>query len=234
MGYIYMIYNDINMNFYIGSTTNKESREYRHFRDLKNGNHHSKYLQRAYNKYGREHFHFIVIDECEDENLIALEQMYLDKVDFSCGNCYNVSKVASNCVLFGEKNGMCGLKGENNPNYGKRRTEESKKKISDALKGKAKSISMKEKLSKTRKEKFKLGEIVIHNKGKKMSDEQRDKISKARKIPVVCINVNTMEILKIYDSIKDASEELGIDSSSIAKCCKGKVKTAGKFLWKYL
>lgn len=48
------------------------------------------------------------------------------------------------------------------------------------------------------------------------------------------------ELLKIYDSIIEASRETGIDDGSICKTCKqyqfniGKNKSAGGFIWKYI
>lgn len=47
---------------------------------------------------------------------------------------------------------------------------------------------------------------------------------------VLCVETG-----KVYESIKDASEELGIDASQIVKVCKGKAnrKTAGGYHWKY-
>lgn len=41
------------------------------------------------------------------------------------------------------------------------------------------------------------------------------------------------EILQTYWSCIDAANLLSIDSSSITKCCKGKRKSAGWFIWKY-
>ena len=41
------------------------------------------------------------------------------------------------------------------------------------------------------------------------------------------------EILHFYKSAMDASSETGIDNSGIGKCCKGKKKTAGGYIWKY-
>jgi hypothetical protein len=40
-------------------------------------------------------------------------------------------------------------------------------------------------------------------------------------------------ILKIYNTIKDASEENNISSSNISNTCKDRQKTAGGFKWKY-
>ena len=40
---------------------------------------------------------------------------------------------------------------------------------------------------------------------------------------VICVTTG-----EIYNSIKEASEKLNIDNSSITKCCKGKQKTSGR------
>lgn len=45
---------------------------------------------------------------------------------------------------------------------------------------------------------------------------------------VICVENN-----QIYHSSKEASRLLGIDDSSIIKCCKGKRQTAGGFRWQY-
>ena len=42
------------------------------------------------------------------------------------------------------------------------------------------------------------------------------------------------ELIKIWDSMMDVQRELGIDNASISKCCKGKLKSAGGFVWKYV
>lgn len=39
--------------------------------------------------------------------------------------------------------------------------------------------------------------------------------------------------IKKFSSIKEANIETEIDNSAIAKCCKGKSKTAGGYVWKY-
>ena len=39
--------------------------------------------------------------------------------------------------------------------------------------------------------------------------------------------------IKEWNSIKEAGETLGIDRGDISTCCRERVKTAGKFIWKY-
>lgn len=41
-------------------------------------------------------------------------------------------------------------------------------------------------------------------------------------------------IIKVWDSLKQVKEELGIGHSSLWACCNGKCKTAGGFKWQYL
>ena len=110
-------------------------------------------------------------------------------------------------------------KGERNWNYGKHLSKETKRKISEANSGEKHFLYGKHHSEETKRK------ISKGNKGKKISKEQREKISKS----VQCIETN-----KIYTSIKDAQNKTRIGNSSIAKCCKGKYKTAGGFTWKYL
>lgn len=70
-------------------------------------------------------------------------------------------------------------------------------------------------------------------KGKKKSDSHRKKIIDTRiKKPVVKIDKETLFVLKIYPSMREAERDTGIFLSSISACCKGIVKTAGGFIWK--
>ena len=39
--------------------------------------------------------------------------------------------------------------------------------------------------------------------------------------------------MKIFNSIKEASQELNINGSNICQCCKGKRKEAGGYQWRY-
>lgn len=124
-GYIYKIENDITRKVYIGSTINPESRMLHHFAALRAGKHHSIHLQRSFDKYGEEHFHFSVIDECDADDRLQVEQRYLDELKPFDEKSYNVSPIATNCVLYGEKNGMWGRRGEDNPNFGRKHTDEA-------------------------------------------------------------------------------------------------------------
>lgn len=89
-GYIYQIINKINQKRYIGQTIDIDARKYHHFNDLKNGQHHSIKLQRAYNKYGEDNFNFIwdTYEVKNEQELLILEQKMIEKYD-SYLNGYN-------------------------------------------------------------------------------------------------------------------------------------------------
>jgi len=87
---IYKIINKLNEDCYVGSSTRLKDRKARHFRDLKNGIHHSVILQRAIDKYKIENFEFEIIEECSKDELLVKEQYYMDLLNPK----YNVCKIA--------------------------------------------------------------------------------------------------------------------------------------------
>lgn len=75
---IYKITNVINGKFYIGSSGNLKNRCSIHFAHLRRNSHSNKHLQNSYNKYGENNFIFSIVEECEKDKLIELEQKYID------------------------------------------------------------------------------------------------------------------------------------------------------------
>lgn len=73
-----MIWCRENGKMYIGSATCPVERRSAHICHLKNGKHHSVRLQRAYNKYGADSIEFAVLENTTEDNLLGLEQEYLD------------------------------------------------------------------------------------------------------------------------------------------------------------
>lgn len=114
---IYNIINKVNKHFYIGSTASTSIRFSRHRSALRSGKHDNAHLQNAWKLYGEENFEFVVIRECSRDRLLHEEQLDLDKF-YGTSVCYNLSPNAFR------------------PNLGIPRTEEVKRKISNAQKGK--------------------------------------------------------------------------------------------------
>ena len=91
---IYQIVNRINSKRYIGSSVRLLGRKKRHFSELDCNIHHSQALQRAWNKYGKENFDFLILEYCEPCNLLEREQYYIDTLLPE----YNICKIAGNCL----------------------------------------------------------------------------------------------------------------------------------------
>lgn len=76
---IYKIINKINGKGYVGSAIDVEDRWACHRSLLLRGKHHSKHLQRAWNKDGEDRFEFILIEQISNVNLlIEREQYWID------------------------------------------------------------------------------------------------------------------------------------------------------------
>lgn len=76
---IYIIKSIINSKrVYIGSAVNVAHRWECHLSDLRLNKHHSKKLQRHYNKYGLADLNFSILLGCDKEDLVKTEQYFLD------------------------------------------------------------------------------------------------------------------------------------------------------------
>ena len=111
--------------------------------------------------------------------------------------------------------------GEKHPMFGKHHSEEAKKKISESKK----NIS-----DETRK---KLSEA---KKGKKYSEETKKKMSKTHtngKLSKIVLQFTLDgEFIREWSSTAEAGRH-GFNYSAVAACCRGKQKTAYGFIWRY-
>lgn len=78
---IYAIEHTATFRRYIGSSKSVHRRWVQHRRLLRQGRHHSPYLQLAWAKYGESSFRFIVMQECPPEQLLTKEQHCIDMLD---------------------------------------------------------------------------------------------------------------------------------------------------------
>lgn len=88
---IYSIKNTITGKQYIGSSKNLDARQKTHFYQLQNNKHINMYLQRSYNKYECSAFVFIVLEYCEEYNLLEREKFYIEQYDKK--DLYNMGSV---------------------------------------------------------------------------------------------------------------------------------------------
>jgi group I intron endonuclease len=125
---IYYIVNNLNGKYYIGSSKNIEQRFTHHRYKLRCNKHTSHYLQRAWNKHGKDNFSFVVICELlpttDKSYLNELEQYFLDNADYE--NVYNLAKIVGRPP---ERD----MRKEKHPRYGMHTPEHQKQAISLAV-----------------------------------------------------------------------------------------------------
>lgn len=99
---------------------------------------------------------------------------------------------------------------------GKQLTDSQKRKIGEAQKGHIPSTETRRKISEAQK-------------GRTVSEERKRALSLAHmKRPVICIETRV-----VYLGVKEAEKKTGISRVCISAVCKGKQKTAGGFTWAY-
>ena len=74
---VYKIVNRVNGKYYVGSSNHILKRWTRHKNDLDNNKHRNIHLQRAWNKYGENNFHFCIVELCSESELLVLEKKHL-------------------------------------------------------------------------------------------------------------------------------------------------------------
>jgi group I intron endonuclease len=149
---IYSITNSLNGKVYIGSSSNLRRRKYNHWYQLKKGIHPNAHLQNACSKYGRDIFHFTVLEYCEPVCLLSREDFWISQLESNNPDKgYNFTGAQrrehteeTRAKISASRKGKCTgdknpskrpeviakLSGENNHFFGKSHTEESKAKIS--------------------------------------------------------------------------------------------------------
>ena len=164
IGGIYKITNKINNKFYVGSTNYFYGRWKSHINDLNGNRHTNRYLQNSFNKYGKDNFEFSILEIIDDENnLIIREQYWMDLLNS------NNSKIGYNILPFAGRTS------------GVKRTEETKRKLSEAKIGNKNPMFNKEVSEETRK---RLSEALINmpeDKKKEMLKKRGKKISEIQK-----------------------------------------------------
>ena len=138
---VYEIRNLVDNKWYVGSSVMLHTRWSNHKYALNKGIHTNTHLQNAWNKYGSEMFKFSVLLLCDVANRIYYEQNIQDRLHPQ----YNFIGVVTNPML------------------GKKHSEEVKKKIGDAARGRKRTL---------------ISERAVK---KGMSDDTKRKISESKK-----------------------------------------------------
>lgn len=205
----------------------------------------NKYMQPAFAnailKYGWDNFeHEIVSSNLTKEEADTFEKLLIEKLNTTNRDYgYNCKEGGSHGSPSEEtiKKMRESHLGEKSHMYGKHLSEETKNKIKESRKGFRHSEETKKKLSELNK-----GERNAFY-GKRHSDESKRKMSNSRKGLLAGINHSQARkisqydlqgnLIKTWDYMKEAGEELKINYHNIYSCCKGNRRTCGGFVWRY-
>lgn len=191
---IYEIRNTVNGHVYIGSAVDIHNRRRQHFGFLKNGKHSNKHLQNAWNKHGEDCFLFSIIEYCNPEELIEREQFYIDTRKPE----YNIAPRAGSQL-------------------GYRHTEEARKKVSEAGKGRVPTAEARANMSASH-----IGRIFTQETCRKISESQKGKV----------ISLETRQRISISSTGRKHSQEtkdkISVISRNISDETRAKLSAAHK------
>ena len=214
---VYQHKNKINGKVYIGITMQEPEQRWRHGEGYKSSPH----FYSAIQKYGWNNFeHNILFQNLTKEEACKKEQELITKFNSmnrkfgynstSGGDIFTMNKETKQKIsqaLMGNKNGL-----------GHPCSEEKKKKISEAQKGRHLTEEHKQKLSEAAKKRH-----------TPCSEQAKKNIKKAsHKKPVYCEELDT-----VFESVQECSRQLGIPATNISKLCNGRGKTLKGYHLRY-
>lgn len=206
MGYIYKIINKVSKKEYIGQTINLEERWHQHTHKKRSN---CRYLKHAFNKYGIDNFEFKLVCVCFDEDMDKLEEQYIEKFNTLVPYGYNLRKGGN----------------------GGRHHEETKRKISLALKGR-RTYDVSPWTGRHHSDKSKKLISAALKKRFATDEGRRNVLATFKSRPVVQVDKDNNVVAR-FESVKEASISLGISSGYASTICSGKRTSVKGFILKH-
>ena len=230
---VYQIFNIITEENYIGSSVNIKNRTKHHLHMLRKGIHGNKYLQRVWNKYGEENFMFLPLEFCEKENIIEMEQKWLDYTNPK----YNILRIAKSAFGFKHTKENIEKFKELQKILWRNKPEKEKEIAKDRLRNLRKGMT----ISKEHFEKLMEG----HRKAKMWERPEAEERKRKQRInntlkiskPVLQFTKDGVYIQE-FPSVKVAGESIGLKQSqysTISAVCLGRNgrKQCYGYIWKH-
>lgn len=221
-GYIYIIKNLINDKVYIGQTSrNIEARWNQHKAAALRGENQGIILYNAIRKYGIENFYISQLEEVDLNNLNEREIYWIKFYNSQTPNGYNVRAggedpgrkevykidILTNNIIECYGSAMAAAEANNI----------DLSLLTKVCRGEQESCGN-----------FKWSYVENYN-----SLKTKDSKTNIKSFKINQIDPTTNEIIKIWDSVKEAAKTLKIDASGISHCLSGRYKTSAGYKWSY-
>ena len=253
---------------YVGSSVDPRRRFVGHRGLLRHGIHESLVLQNVWNKEGEQAMTVVLLESCPKEEIREREQNWIDFYSHAYGpaclmnivkkvdSTYHrpvLDRVAQLSEIgkerwSGEGNPFHDVHrtGDSNPFYGRKHSEETRQKLSEAAKaraargdvywkGKHHTASARQKIRMAR-----LGTKLSEEAKRAISERQLGRPLPSLYKPVAQIDTDTRQILRVFESTTRATRETGVDGTSISRVARGTLSkgrrnlTAGGFVWRFV
>ena len=202
---VYLHRNKINGKCYVGQTHLKPSERWG---SKGQGYKKQEYFYNAILKYGWDNFEHIILEDNIEKDLIDEREQYW-------GEYYNSLAPNGYNLYLGSY-----FKRQNSISLNKQRSEITKQNWENE--------EYRNKVIEGRKQMWK--DASEECKQKMLSNLDRTgKGAKAKSKKVLCIELN-----KIFQSLREAERETGINHCNISQVCTGKRKTAGAYHWRFI
>jgi group I intron endonuclease len=232
IGYIYKITSPTG-RIYIGKTTRLNDR-ISYYRN--NNNKSQKMISNSISKYGWDNHIFEVIDESPIDILNDLEIKYIKEYNsFHYDNSEGMNLTRGGEGLSGRKLSAETIAKQIAKRIGTKRSDVTKKLMSDLKKGKTPSCTLNPKteyfLQQARQNM--LGRIVSEDEKNKRKQTRLDRLIKQHE-SILQINPENNIIVKEWVMLpKDIAHIFSIDDTNIVKCLNGKLNTCRGYIWRY-
>ena len=216
---IYKIKNLFNGKVYIGQSVDIEKRWGVHKTELKNNYHCNVHLQNAWNKYGEGNFEFSIVEECDADQLNQREIYWISKFN-SYENGYNLTCGGGNTESFSKSIIQFDCNGNELLRYGSISEAETStgicySQISECCSDKRKTAG---------------GYIWQYEEGFIGIPRWH---FESRLFKEILQLTKDGKLVNAFPSAAEAKRVTGVCDTSIIRCCHGKLKTAGGYLWAF-
>lgn len=230
MGVIYLRTNLVNGMQYVGQAQDFKSRE-KAWKST-NWRYANQFLTNDREKYGLENFKTEILEKCDNSQLDEKEIFWIKKLNTIFPSGYNINKGGSKgfeCAEITKKKISEANSGENNYWFGKKRSEEFKKQVSEKMKGIPKSEETKKKMSENNA-KYWLGKTPSEETRKKLSNAFKGRFINREDSSKRVFQYKDDVLIAVYPSRNEAARQTGFRATSIGNCCNGGYYSKGKWV----